>query len=1036
MKSDHRSINRVWLLVFLVAATGARVSLGQSSNAAIEQYNLAARYQDLEQFDLAAKEWLKLTSDHKDDPLAAAGRHYAGVCQFRLGAYPKAIATFEEFLAKHPKHELTEATLTNLGLAAYNQAQQASGDTGAKLYEQSIAAFDKLRKQFPESKLAARSDFYRAEALYALGQLSKAEQAYAEWLNQHEENSLSPEVQLALGVAQTELAKAPAAIATLEKLLASNPADAIAARAAVRLGDAQVVAKKYAEAANSYARAIDIGGDFADVDYAAKAQVSALFNAGDFVAAAQGYEQLGDIGAAGKALHQSGDYAGAAERLAKAYQAAPNDAELAHWWVRSLLQAGRADEALKAAEVALAKISSPNLLLDKADAMYSIDASRAASLEAYITAAQSAEGELAAEARHLAAATALELGDYASAKQQAETILKKYGESSFAVDGRLTLAEAQLQSGDAAAAVKTFKALLEAAEPEQRDEWSVRLAWAQSTAGDEAGVAETLATLKLPADSPLGEQANFLLGRSQFRSGKFAAAIKSLRSVATSDPPGPWSPEAMLIMARSEMATGDPAAAIGTLTALLVSKPKPQLAAQAHYRRAEAHQQAGNTVAALDDFRKVAADWPDHPLAPYAHYRFAIAVMKEGQLEAAAERFAKLVELYPNHALAGEAQLAWASCLTRTGKHKEALEVLGAMDASDPRVAMARGASLAGEKKLDEAIAAFKSATAAEGDFADRDRAWYELGWTLRESGKLDDARQAFNKLADEFADSSLAADARFRVGELQYDANEFEQAADSFRQAADAATTDKSLAEKSMHMSGWSLNKANKSAEAAEAFSAQLKAYPEGPLAADAKWMQGEVYFATEKYAEALAAYEAAATAKPTAESLAPLGMLHAGQAAGQEEKWQVAIDWLKRATAEYPDYEGRSEVDYELGWALSKQGNADQAKPLLAKVADSDTSPLGARARFVVGELQFADKQYEEAVRTFFKVAYGYGDRQAPEGYHPWQSESLFEAARCLEQLDRSKASAKLYQELVERFPNQPKASLAKKRLEDLNP
>lgn len=95
-----------------------------------------------------------------------------------------------------------------------------------------------------------------------------------------------------------------------------------------------------------------------------------------------------------------------------------------------------------------------------------------------------------------------------------------------------------------------------------------------------------------------------------------------------------------------------------------------------------------------------------------------------------------------------------------------------------------------------------------------------------------------------------------------------------------------------------------------------------------------------------------------------------------------------------------------------------------------------MGARAGFLVGELQFADKQYEPAVRSFFKVAYGFGDRDAPEAYHAWQAESLFEAARCLEQLDRGSAAAKLYAELVERFPQEPKAKLAEKRLAELQP
>ena len=234
--------------------------------------------------------------------------------------------------------------------------------------------------------------------------------------------------------------------------------------------------------------------------------------------------------------------------------------------------------------------------------------------------------------------------------------------------------------------------------------------------------------------------------------------------------------------------------------------------------------------------------------------------------------------------------------------------------------------------------------------------------------------------------------------------------------------------------MLAWSEFKQDKHQAAADGFATQLQAYPKGTLAGDAQWMRGEALFAAEQYEPALTAYTEAKSVKPTAEALAPLGMLHAGQAAGQLKKWQESVDWLKQAAAEYPEYAGRNEVDYELGWALSKQNKSAEAMPLLKKVATSDTSPLGARARFVVGELQFADKQYEEAIRSFFQVAYGYGEKQAPEAYHTWQAESLFEAARCLEQLNRTSAAVKIYAELVQRFTEHPKAELARKRLEAL--
>ncbi len=50
------------------------------------------------------------------------------------------------------------------------------------------------------------------------------------------------------------------------------------------------------------------------------------------------------------------------------------------------------------------------------------------------------------------------------------------------------------------------------------------------------------------------------------------------------------------------------------------------------------------------------------------------------------------------------------------------------------------------------------------------------------------------------------------------------------------------------------------------------------------------------------------------------------------------------------------------------------------------------------MLGELQFADKQFDDAIRTFFKVAYGYGHPDSPDQYRSWQADALFEACALL--------------------------------------
>ena len=83
------------------------------------------------------------------------------------------------------------------------------------------------------------------------------------------------------------------------------------------------------------------------------------------------------------------------------------------------------------------------------------------------------------------------------------------------------------------------------------------------------------------------------------------------------------------------------------------------------------------------------------------------------------------------------------------------------------------------------------------------------------------------------------------------------------------------------------------------------------------------------------------------------------------------------------------------------------------------------------MVGEVLFDQGNHKEAIRNFFKVAYGYGDDKSPEPYHLWQASALFESARCFEVLKGTEQARKMYNELLSRYPKSEKAELARKRL-----
>ncbi len=84
-------------------------------------------------------------------------------------------------------------------------------------------------------------------------------------------------------------------------------------------------------------------------------------------------------------------------------------------------------------------------------------------------------------------------------------------------------------------------------------------------------------------------------------------------------------------------------------------------------------------------------------------------------------------------------------------------------------------------------------------------------------------------------------------------------------------------------------------------------------------------------------------------------------------------------------------------------------------------------ARAQFLIGQIEAERQKNDEALKSFFKVAYGYS-------YPRWQAEAAFEAGRCFETLGKKEQALKQYREVLEKYPESDKVPAAKQRIDDL--
>jgi TolA-binding protein len=94
-----------------------------------------------------------------------------------------------------------------------------------------------------------------------------------------------------------------------------------------------------------------------------------------------------------------------------------------------------------------------------------------------------------------------------------------------------------------------------------------------------------------------------------------------------------------------------------------------------------------------------------------------------------------------------------------------------------------------------------------------------------------------------------------------------------------------------------------------------------------------------------------------------------------------------------------------------------------------------------FMLGEVDFQRKQYDQAIKNFQRVMFRYTAEQATPDIKTWQAKAGFEAGRCAEVLIESAQAAKraariaeatkYYTYVVEKHPDNEMAAEAKKRL-----
>jgi TolA-binding protein len=663
-----------------------------------------------------------------------------------------------------------------------------------------------------------------------------------------------------------------------------------------------------------------------------------------------------------------------------------------------------------------------------------------------------------ATALSMAALALLEAKKPAEALARADAYLAKHTKQATAeavLDVRAIRGEALLALGKHADAAREF-AELAAANPRaaRRPAWQLREAAALAADRQWQRVHAVLGQAAAQLEGEPRAEAVLLDAAALVELEQPAEAAKLLAEIDARLPQWSRRAEARLLRVRALREAGDKAAARAVAERLVEEFPTGPGADVAWYRLGQLRQDAGQFDEAIAAFTQAVKLAPTGGRAAWALLASGWCHEAKGRLPDAIKAWSELIERHPQSAAAASGLLARSDVRQRTGDHaggladaqrllQEAREGKAKLDtAALAEARLLEGLCLAGGKKYAQAGAAFQRLLKEHPQCAAADRVLFELGVVQSLDGKGGDAATTFATLVEKFPRSPHAAEAWLEVGESRWAREDYTAAAQAYTAAIAAAGAGQGrmalVAEQARHKLGWAHTMLKDHAAAARAFAEQLATAPEGSFAKDAQAMLGEALLAQGKAAEASAAF-AQAIAEPMGLSSAELRdatFLRAAEAAARQEKWGESLALTERFLSAAPQSPQAPAGRYAAAWARQNLGRLDEALAGYRAVADGPRTETACRARLMEGEVLFEKEQHKEAIKAFFKAAYGFGEKQAPPAFHPWQAQATFESARCFEVLGQPDQARRLYAELLERYPDCQQAAAARKRLDALGP
>lgn len=971
------------------------------ADAGDDQFTVAASHYRQHRWQLAAAEFQRMVADHPAHRRTADAVYFLGESLMQLGDYEQARIQFDRLLNDAPDHRFRKQAMFRRGeaahfadadrlarehlaqfvdqygldpLAAYAGPYLASRQWSAGEYRKALDTYDDSLRRFPAGPLATDAQFGRAQALQKLGRRAESVAAF-QAIAAGEDHPFATQAQFQLGLmeyADGDFAAAERTLLAVEQALKQSDAADAALAEAVRywLGLSLKGQEKWTTAAEALQAAAAQSSDEAKRLAAGYHAGDALFRAGltdqaeaQFAAIADdadGVEWADDVALARLQLAIDRDDRAAVERFATMFEQklaeSPLQIDAMRRAGRYFLNRGEAEQAIKRLEriaggSAQATAASQNMLRGKT------------AIEDTFTLAIALQrnGQWEEALRRFA-----EIADSDQPAMQCEALLAQ--------------ATIRIEQDQHAEAVAPLERYLEVAPPDQLRNEAVEqlmICLAQSQQLDKARAHYKRLQEQGQGISPA---VALSLAEAAMAAGDRGWAATLYQAIGSNGDAveAEQSPDESVATPQIEEASS----AVATERKLAPPTDEQQQKSLAGLAWSQyldnAHEQSAAT------FEQLLKQYPDSPLAAEAAYTRGQALAKIGKLEPALEMYLLVVEQHHDSPQYESALLQAGSAYDALQHNEEALAVLD---------------RLLSERPTSELV----------------DDALYQSAWVARQL-KRDDALARFARLHREHRDSKYWADATYRLAVDALSQEQHEQA-DRFSAELIDSRPPAEILEHTLYLRGQIAAAAGEWAAVEPPLSQLLEQFPDSRLRLASEYWLAESTYQQEKFEDAAARFDRLAGEIETVEGSWPAMVpLRRAQLRARNKDWAEAAQIAAQIPRLYPHFEQMYEVSYLLGRCRFAAAEFAEARVEFNEAIQRSAGrklETAAMAQWMIGESYFHQKEYETAIREYFRV-------EALYDWPRWQAGALLQAGKCYEHLGEWTEAVALYDRIVDQYPD----------------